>query len=77
MPYAILTGSLPKNKMGVYMGIFNFFIVIPQILAATILGFMVHNIFGGHAIYALVFGGVSMMLAALSVIFVKDADDHK
>ena len=41
MPYAILTGSLPQKKMGVYMGIFNFFIVIPQILAATILGFMV------------------------------------
>lgn len=77
MPYAILTGSLPKNKMGVYMGIFNFFIVIPQILAATILGFMVRNLFSGHAIYALVFGGVSMFLAALSVIFVRDADDHK
>ena len=72
MPYAILTGSLPSHKMGIYMGIFNFFIVIPQILAATILGFMVHDLFGGEAIYALVFGGSSMVIAAFSVLLVKD-----
>ncbi|WP_372649773.1 MFS transporter [Draconibacterium sp.] len=72
MPYAILTGSLPSNKMGIYMGIFNFFIVIPQILAATILGFMVKDLFGGESIIALVFGGVSMVVAAVLVLFVKD-----
>ncbi len=72
MPYAILTGSLPSHKMGIYMGIFNFFIVIPQILAATILGFMVQDLFGGEAIYALVFGGISMFVAALLVLFVND-----
>lgn len=72
MPYAILTGALPARKMGVYMGIFNFFIVIPQILAATILGFLVKDLFGGESIYALVFGGVSLMVAAFAVIFVKD-----
>ena len=72
MPYAILTGSLPSRKMGIYMGIFNFFIVIPQILAATILGFMVQDLFKGKAIYALVFGGVSMFIAAVLVLFVKD-----
>lgn len=72
MPYAILTGSLPAHKMGVYMGIFNFFIVIPQILAATILGFLVKDVFNGEAIYALVFGGVSLAIAAISVLFVKD-----
>jgi len=77
MPYAILTGSLPQNKMGTYMGIFNFFIVIPQILAATILGFLTANVFGGKAIYALVFGGVSMFIAAISVLFVHDKDDKK
>ncbi len=77
MPYAILTGSLPATKMGVYMGIFNFFIVIPQILAATILGFMTQHLFGGHAVYALVFGGVSMLIAAASVLFVTDRDDLK
>ena len=54
------------------MGIFNFFIVIPQILAATILGFLVEDIFKGRPILALVFGGVSMMIAAITVLFVKD-----
>jgi len=72
MPYAILTGSLPQHKMGVYMGIFNFFIVIPQILAATILGFMVKTLFGGNSILALLTGGISMLVAAVLVIFVKD-----
>ena len=72
MPYAILTGSLPSHKMGVYMGIFNFFIVIPQILAATILGFMVKSLFGGDSIYALLTGGISMLVAAVLVLFVKD-----
>ncbi len=77
MPYAILTGSLPQNRMGTYMGIFNFFIVIPQILAATILGFLTANVFGGKAIYALIFGGISMFIAAVSVLFVYDKDDLK
>jgi len=72
MPYAILTGSLPAHKMGVYMGIFNFFITIPQILAATILGFLVNHLFGGQSILALVFGGVAMLLAAVAVLFVED-----
>lgn len=74
MPYAILTGSLPANKMGTYMGIFNFFIVIPQIMAASILGFMVKSLFGGDSIYALVAGGVSMFIAAVLVLFVEDKD---
>jgi len=72
MPYAILTGSLPSNKMGIYMGIFNFFIVLPQILSATILGFMVKSFFHGDAMYALIVGGVSMMIAAVLVLFVDD-----
>jgi len=72
MPYAILTGSLPQSKMGVYMGIFNFFIVIPQILAATLLGFMVKSLFKDESIYALIAGGISMIIAALSVLFVED-----
>ena len=77
MPYAILTGSLPVNKMGTYMGIFNFFIVIPQILAASILGFFVRDVFGGESIYALVTGGISMFIAAALILFVKDVDDSK
>ncbi len=72
MPYAILTGSLPSNKMGVYMGIFNFFIVIPQILAASILGFITKNIFGGEAIYALILGGISMIIAGFITLKVDD-----
>jgi len=74
MPYAILTGSLPAQKMGVYMGIFNFFIVIPQILAASILGFMMRRFFDGDAIWALVAGGISMIIAAATVFFVDDVD---
>lgn len=74
MPYAILTGSLPARKMGVYMGIFNFFIVIPQITAAAILGFCVRNLFDDHAIYALLLGGASLILAALLVMRVDDVD---
>ncbi len=72
MPYAMLTGALPSNKMGVYMGIFNFFIVIPQILAASILGFLVKSIFKEEAIYALILGGISLIIAAVLVVFVKD-----
>ncbi|MFA6235363.1 MAG: MFS transporter [Bacteroidota bacterium] len=75
MPYAILAGALPPQKMGVYMGIFNFFIVLPQIVAASILGFMVSHLFSGEAIYALVAGGVSMMLAGALVYFVDDKDE--
>jgi maltose/moltooligosaccharide transporter len=72
MPYAILTDSLPSAKMGYYMGVFNFFIVIPQLVAASILGFMVVHFFNGEAIYAIVTGGVSLFIAALTVGFVDD-----
>lgn len=72
MPYAILSGALPQEKMGVYMGIFNFFIVIPQIVAATLIGFTVKSFFGDDPIYALVVGGVSMIIAATLTMFVND-----
>lgn len=74
MPYAILAGSLPANKMGVYMGIFNFFIVIPQITAAGILGFFMKSLLNNQAIYALILGGCSMILAGLLVFMVQDKD---
>ena len=73
-PYAILTGSLPSHKLGTYMGIFNFFIVIPQITAAAILGFFVKNIFQGEAIYALLLGGFSMLITALIMLKVEDKE---
>ncbi len=72
IPYAILSCSLPFHKMGVYMGIFNFFIVIPQILAATILGLMVQEVFSGQPVYALVCGGGFMFCAAVATMFVND-----
>lgn len=75
MPYAILAGSLPAEKMGVYMGIFNFFIVIPQITAAAILGFFVKNVVGGEAIYALLLGGASLIVAAFLTLLVDDVDE--
>jgi len=75
MPYAILTGSLPPSKLGYYMGVFNFFIVIPQIVAAAVLGFFVGRFFGGQAIYALLIGGFSLVLAAALTLRVEDRDD--
>jgi len=71
-PYAILAGALPARKMGVYMGIFNFFIVIPQLLAATVLGLLLKSFFGGQAIYALVLGAVSFAAAAAATFLVRD-----
>jgi maltose/moltooligosaccharide transporter len=76
MPYAILAGALPANKMGFYMGVFNFFIVIPQIVAAAILGFFVNNVFNNQSIYALVVGGVSMIIAGLMNFIVREKGDE-
>jgi maltose/moltooligosaccharide transporter len=76
MPYAILACTLPANKMGMYMGMFNMFIVIPQILAATVLGFFTKNVFGGDPMYTIALGGGSMLLAAALVVFVKEGDEH-
>lgn len=75
LPYAILSGAVPSAKMGVYMGIFNFFIVIPQILAASVLGLLVRVPFDGESIYALATGGVLMMLAGLATLRVDDRED--
>ena len=75
MPYAILTGSLPASKMGYYMGVFNFFIVIPQVVAAAILGFFIGNLFSGEAIYAMLIGGISFLLAGIFTGFVDDHND--
>jgi MFS family permease len=77
MPYAILSGALPAEKMGLYMGIFNFFIVLPQMLAATILGLLVTHLFGGQTVLALVLGGATWVVAAILTMFVYDVDDDK
>ena len=72
MPYAMLSGALPAAKMGYYMGVFNFFVVIPQIVAATILGFIVKQFFQNEPIYALLIGGVSMICAGLLTLRVNN-----
>ena len=72
MPYAMLSGALPAAKMGYYMGVFNFFVVIPQIVAATILGFIVKQFFQNEPIYALLIGGVSMIFAGLLTLRVNN-----
>jgi maltose/moltooligosaccharide transporter len=75
IPYAMLSTSIPQQKMGYYMGIFNFFIVIPQIVAASILGFVLSRLFEGESIYALIIGGASMILAGLLSLLVNDRDE--
>lgn len=72
VPYALLSNSLPANKMGMFMGIFNYFIVLPQILAASILGFIVSKVFAGQPIFALVIGGCSMLLAGFLTLRIKE-----
>ena len=71
MPYTILSAALPPEKMGVYMGIFNATITIPQI-AAGLLGSLVLGLVGGQAIYMLGVAGLSMVAAGISVVFVKE-----
>ncbi|MCI4671294.1 MAG: MFS transporter [Bacteroidia bacterium] len=75
MPYSILAGSIPPAKMGIYMGIFNFFITGPQILNGIIGGPVIKYVYGNEAIYALLVAGIFMILGAFSVMFVEDKDD--
>ena len=70
LPYALLSNNLPAHKMGVYMGIFNFFIVIPQLVAASLLGLLLREFFDLQAIYALVIGGSMMIVAGLATLMV-------
>lgn len=72
MPYAILSGSLPANRTGVYMGIFNFFIVIPEILASLALEPVVKELFHNAPVKVVMLGGASLLIAALCTQFVKD-----
>ena len=75
MPYAMLSSILPPQKMGYYMGVFNFFVVLPQIVAAGILGFLLRSFFGNLAINALLIGGVAMILAGLLCLLIDDQDE--
>ena len=72
MPYVILSASIPPGKLGIYMGIFNFFITLPQIINGFIGGWIVKNLYGGQPIYAIVLAGILMLCAAVSVVYVYD-----
>lgn len=75
MPYAMLAGAIPAYKMGIYMGVFNFFITLPQIVNGVIGGPIVKYLYGSQAIYSLVMAGVFLLIAAFCVRFVEDKDD--
>ena len=77
MPYVILSGSIPAGKLGIYMGIFNFFITLPQIVNGIFGGFIVKHFYNGPSIYALVLAGFLLICAAVSVLFVYDAGADK
>ena len=72
MPYAILSSSIPARKMGVYMGIFNFFITMPQIVNGFFGGMIVKQFYNGEAIYAIVLAGIFMILGAISVLYIQN-----
>lgn len=72
MPYVILSSSIPPGKLGIYMGIFNFFITFPQIINGLFGGSIVKHLYGGKPIYAIVLAGIFMICAAISVIYVYD-----
>lgn len=71
MPYSILSNGIPALKMGIYMGIFNFFIVLPQLVVASIMGSILTKVLGGNTILIFVVGGVSFFIAAVSLLFVN------
>lgn len=77
MPYVILSSSIPPGKLGIYMGIFNFFITLPQIINGFIGGWIVKNLYGGQPIYAIVLAGFLMICAAVSVVYVYDPGSKK
>ncbi len=72
IPYAILSGSLPPKKIGIYMGIFNFFIVLPEIVAALGFGMVMEHLLNNNRMAAVVCGGVSMVIAAAMMVLVDD-----
>jgi maltose/moltooligosaccharide transporter len=76
MPYAILAAALPPNRMGYYMGLFNFFVVIPQVVSGLVLGYATKHFFGNHAVFTLVLGGVSMLIAAVLAVFITDRPER-
>jgi|AGTN01.2.fsa_nt_gi Major Facilitator Superfamily. len=77
MPYAILSSAVPSDRTGVYMGVFNFFIVIPEIIAAVSFQPLVKHVFNNNPLYVVMMGGASMLVAAALVVFVNDPGEDK
>ena len=75
MPYAMLSDVLPPKRIGIYMGLFNLTVVIPQILSGLIGGPILRSIFHNQGIYILVLAGAIMILGALSVVFIKQSNE--
>jgi maltose/moltooligosaccharide transporter len=77
MPYAMLSGVLPKNKIGIYMGIFNFFIVLPEIMASLGFGWLMRNILNNDRLLAVQIGGFLMIIAASICFFlIKEKQEN-
>jgi maltose/moltooligosaccharide transporter len=72
MPYVILSSSIPSGKMGIYMGIFNFFITLPQIVNGLFGGWIIRHLYGNQPIYSIVLAGFCLIAGAVSVLFVYD-----
>ena len=72
MPYAILASALPQKKLGIYMGLFNIFIVIPQLLVATVMGSIMKAFFPGQPIWTMAFAAGTLLVAALAMLRVQE-----
>ena len=72
MPYAILASSLPQRKLGIYMGLFNIFVVVPQLLVATVMGSIMKSAFPDQPIWTMAFAAVVLVLAALAMTRVSE-----
>jgi maltose/moltooligosaccharide transporter len=67
MPYAILASSLPQGKLGIYMGLFNVFVVVPQLLVATVMGTIMKLLFPGEPLWTMAFAAATLVFAALAM----------
>jgi maltose/moltooligosaccharide transporter len=74
MPYAILASNLPQRKLGIYMGLFNIFIVVPQLLVATVMGTLMRTFFPGQPIWTMLIAAIVMGIAAVAMLRVESAD---
>jgi maltose/moltooligosaccharide transporter len=76
MPYVILSTAVPPARMGVYMGVFNLFIVIPQVVMSFVTPYLINNVIGNDPLRVVLMGGFSLLVAAASVLIVRDEGDR-